>query len=311
MESRLKELRTKKHLTLKELGEQLGMPNNTLSQYETGKREPKLETWQKLADFFGVSVPYLQGIEKDYSKPTEQTFKKIVDTLNYCYFGEPSNKDVFEVVSTSGAIDSFAMYAKIDLKRFKKDSSNKDLWNKYFNFIFTDPKVIETANKVIDKKEDNTLLISAIAQCIDSEKDNRFYSTIGAYIHNKYRNAINKIFFELDDKLQGINNIEDVYKIFNKTSKDLDTVQKNIQNEVNSEDIKLMQVLLVQPIKYTEQAKKLYEEDPEFKEFCDNSDYIAMSKIYAEYLNNKNKGIAELNKIIADNPILNTKEKDL
>lgn len=59
--NRLRELRTKKNLTLKELGEQLGMPNNTLSRYETGKREPKLETWQKLADYFNVSVPYLKG----------------------------------------------------------------------------------------------------------------------------------------------------------------------------------------------------------------------------------------------------------
>ena len=61
MQNRIKELRNKKHLTLKELGEQVGMPNNTLSQYETGKREPKLETWQKLADFFGVPTSYLQG----------------------------------------------------------------------------------------------------------------------------------------------------------------------------------------------------------------------------------------------------------
>ena len=37
------------------------MRDNTLSQYETGKRHPKFEVWQKLADFFGVSVPYLQG----------------------------------------------------------------------------------------------------------------------------------------------------------------------------------------------------------------------------------------------------------
>lgn len=37
------------------------MPNNTLSRYETGRREPKLETWQKLADYFNVSVPYLRG----------------------------------------------------------------------------------------------------------------------------------------------------------------------------------------------------------------------------------------------------------
>ena len=37
------------------------MRDNTLSQYETGKRHPKFEVWQKLADFFDVSVPYLQG----------------------------------------------------------------------------------------------------------------------------------------------------------------------------------------------------------------------------------------------------------
>ena len=311
MENRLKEVRTKKGLSLEQVGKAVGLATNTISRYETGKREPKLETWQKLADFFGVSVSYLQGIEKDYSKPTEQTFKKIVDVLNYCYFGEPSDKDVFEVVSTVSAINSFAMYAKIDLKKFKKDSSNKTLWSKYFKFIFTNQKVIEVANKVIDKKEVNNFLILAIEQCINSEEENRFYSTTGAYIHNKYRNVITKIFFELDAKLQGVHNIEDVSKIFDKTSKDLNIVQKNIEKDINSEDIRLMRVLLAQPIKYTEQAKKLYKKDNEFKEFCDNSDYIAMSKIYAEYLNSKNKGIAELNKIISDNPILNTKEKDL
>ena len=65
--NRLKELRTSKNLTLRELGKEVGMRDNTLSQYENGKREPKFETWQKLADFFGVSVPYLQGIDdEDY-----------------------------------------------------------------------------------------------------------------------------------------------------------------------------------------------------------------------------------------------------
>lgn len=49
--NRIKELRQKNNLTLKELGQKIGMANNTLSQYETGKREPKLETWQALADF--------------------------------------------------------------------------------------------------------------------------------------------------------------------------------------------------------------------------------------------------------------------
>ena len=72
--NRLKELRQKNNLTLKELGQKIGMANNTLSQYETGKREPKLETWQALADFFNVSVPYLQGIDEgiyDLKFPTK------------------------------------------------------------------------------------------------------------------------------------------------------------------------------------------------------------------------------------------------
>lgn len=48
-----------------ELSKEVQIPNNTLSQYENEKRKPKLETWQALANFFDVSVPYLQGA---YSK---------------------------------------------------------------------------------------------------------------------------------------------------------------------------------------------------------------------------------------------------
>lgn len=61
--NRLKELRKQKHLTLQELADKTGLSNQAISFYERGKRKPKIETWQKLADFFGVSVPYLQGIE--------------------------------------------------------------------------------------------------------------------------------------------------------------------------------------------------------------------------------------------------------
>ena len=86
--NRIKELRTKKHLTLEELGEQLGMPNSTLSQYiliqyETGEREPKLETWQALADYFNVSVPYLQGkiLFVDLSEDEQRIFNDVLDVL--------------------------------------------------------------------------------------------------------------------------------------------------------------------------------------------------------------------------------------
>ena len=61
MKNRIKELRLKHNLTLRQLGKELDMYDSRISQYETGKRQPNIETWQKLADYFNVSVPYLQG----------------------------------------------------------------------------------------------------------------------------------------------------------------------------------------------------------------------------------------------------------
>ena len=63
--NRIKKLRKEKNLTLKELGQKVGMANNTLSQYETGKREPKLETWNKLAEYFNVPTSYLMGLDRN------------------------------------------------------------------------------------------------------------------------------------------------------------------------------------------------------------------------------------------------------
>ncbi|AXQ19355.1 XRE family transcriptional regulator [Lactobacillus johnsonii] len=64
MKNRLREVRNKTNLTLSSYSRMIGIPSNTLSQYETGKREPRLETWEKLANFWEVSVPYLQGLDQ-------------------------------------------------------------------------------------------------------------------------------------------------------------------------------------------------------------------------------------------------------
>ena len=62
--------RKKQHKTLKEVSAVTGISEMMLSRYERAKNEPKLKTWQKLADYFGVSVPYLQGISAE-SNPSE------------------------------------------------------------------------------------------------------------------------------------------------------------------------------------------------------------------------------------------------
>ena len=85
--NRLRELRQKNNLTLKELGQKTGMANNTLSQYETGKREPKLETWNKLAEYFNVPTSYLMGLSDDiegwneWAKNTGYSVKQIKDEI--------------------------------------------------------------------------------------------------------------------------------------------------------------------------------------------------------------------------------------
>ncbi|GAP01395.1 transcriptional regulator, Cro/CI family [Fructobacillus fructosus] len=59
--NRIKELRKNKHIAQGELADYLGISTQAISLYERNEREPKLATWQKLADFFNVDVAYLQG----------------------------------------------------------------------------------------------------------------------------------------------------------------------------------------------------------------------------------------------------------
>ena len=79
----LRKLRKQRKLTLVELSKKVKIPNNTLSQYENKKRNPKPETWQALADFFGVSVPYLQGkiFKEDLSPELQDMFDDIQDLV--------------------------------------------------------------------------------------------------------------------------------------------------------------------------------------------------------------------------------------
>lgn len=61
----MRHLRKKKGLTMKELGEQVGVAEITISTYETGKREPSLDVLCKIADVLDVSLDMLvRGKEK-------------------------------------------------------------------------------------------------------------------------------------------------------------------------------------------------------------------------------------------------------
>lgn len=58
---RIKSLRIAKNLLQTDLAEQLNLSQQTISLYESDKRQPDYQTLQNIADFFNVSVDYLLG----------------------------------------------------------------------------------------------------------------------------------------------------------------------------------------------------------------------------------------------------------
>lgn len=66
MGNRIRELRAEKNISQAQLASDTGISQQSLSFYEKGSRKPKIEAWQKLADYFGVSVGCLQGVEEEF-----------------------------------------------------------------------------------------------------------------------------------------------------------------------------------------------------------------------------------------------------
>ena len=81
MGNRIRELRAEKGVTLTELEDSTGLSTSAVSQYENGNRKPKIENWQKLADYFGVSVGYLQGIEERFEPTSDLGHQKAHDAI--------------------------------------------------------------------------------------------------------------------------------------------------------------------------------------------------------------------------------------
>lgn len=112
----LRRLRKEKGISMKELGVKIGVAESTISQYETGKREPDFETLLKLGEFFNVSVDYLlrgeqyhektpaltAKDERDISKKLEQTLAQLEEEQNALMFdGEPIDDVTKELIAAS------------------------------------------------------------------------------------------------------------------------------------------------------------------------------------------------------------------
>lgn len=95
MGNRIRELRKRRKMTMKQLGEVVDLAESTISQYETGKRQPDNETLLRLGEFFGVTVGYLLGVEEP--KPpvlNEKDERDIAKTLELLMAQLDSSGDI-------------------------------------------------------------------------------------------------------------------------------------------------------------------------------------------------------------------------
>lgn len=86
----LRAARKAKGLTMKELGEKIGVSESAISQYETGKREADFETILKIGEILDCSLDYLlRGGDSKKSPPpigdglseVSQRFVGLIDKL--------------------------------------------------------------------------------------------------------------------------------------------------------------------------------------------------------------------------------------
>ncbi len=118
---RIVELRKKLGLTQAELASSIGISRSALSLYEIEKREPDIDTLNKLASLFNVPVGYILGRETLSNETSQEN-----ENNYFFFFFNDLLKDIFIArIKKSLAVnklseDEFAKLVSFDEKKCKK-----------------------------------------------------------------------------------------------------------------------------------------------------------------------------------------------
>lgn len=99
--NRLRQLRKSKGLTIKEVADEIGFSETRLHQYETEKREPKRETWLKLADYYDVPASYLMGLPDGLVQHINKTQAMTFEELHEAIIQWAENRNMISPKNTS------------------------------------------------------------------------------------------------------------------------------------------------------------------------------------------------------------------
>ncbi|MBC8744946.1 hypothetical protein C5O77_01650 [Limosilactobacillus reuteri] len=159
-QNRIAELRRENNLSQAELAKKTGLTRQAISLYEIGKREPKLTTWVKLADYFDVPLTYIQGLENN-RVTSDDDFKKIMQfTLshsspkdlknNLMYLDKihsslSKDKDIKNSVNIISIILNMLSMSKEEIKEIENILNNIDDTETFKSLVFN----LRTAFKII------------------------------------------------------------------------------------------------------------------------------------------------------------------
>ena len=178
--NRIKELRKKKKLTQKELAKELGLTQSVIGRYEQGDISPRPDKWQKMADFFGVSVDYLKGAwsKSEVLKLIQDCY---IENLDYISELEKDKKNIIKQAIEQVATENYSdildrvkeLATENPQKIFKnvgedfdaKTAVNSNEFEGAFSELFNE--IIN--NEFIEQQKKNIKL----APLTDSENDNK------------------------------------------------------------------------------------------------------------------------------------------
>lgn len=212
--NRLREERKLKKLTLKEAVEELkkqglvSITSDTLSKYERGDREPKLATWQKLANFFHVSVPYIQGLT--YSRD------EIIEIVNYTYidgaFGGTSpipggiDEELYDVVNEFIALTSDD---KLPLELYKKDEKNfnltdkvKEFWMHNFGKLFNSNALNSFIKSQESEDDIAEFFLDSVKSILSIVRQKYYLTKFGELYQSKYSTCEKDLHKKFIDKIK-------------------------------------------------------------------------------------------------------------
>lgn len=201
--NRIKELRNKKGLSQKEFAKAFNefMKNSgskktvsyaTISRWERGENEPKLEIWLKLSDFFDVPVSYLQGLGQ-YNYSDKNEIKRRSDEFDKRLGFTPQDDEDPEMMWISPGDLNFQMRDStlktyLNLINLFLSQSNKENWVEISEDVRK--KLRKKANSLNDKEIDEIVHYASMAFYLLLSKDNEDKESLIKIIDDFYSKYI-------------------------------------------------------------------------------------------------------------------------